>query len=289
MDAALRRRMPPADLEQQGGGTDCGHPAGQIPLSPQRFCSPICRDQTMRDRTLMIDEAVPCRTFLGLNLACRKTLVGWRPIGWLVAGAGLLLGPAVAAAEPNGTWLSQPQIWYYNSRNVLPQIMARIREERYKLVFLDYRKVPDSVQRQVAKEAREQGLMPVVWVQSPQYRSMSIPDLVHEARHADGIQVDDHFFANYSLADFYRLRRSYAKPIFCSIQPFQAGLVPPGGCNQLDVQCYTSQTFRQCVTLAGRLGAVVSLSTAQTLRYRGTLGRRPFNTFLWPGFKPPAR
>lgn len=226
---------------------------------------------------------------MGLNLASMIIPMGLRLFGCLVAAAGLVLEPGVAGAEPNGTWLSQPQIWYYDSRNMLPQVMTRIRAENYKLVFLDYRKVLDSVQQRIAEEARRKGLMPVVWVQTPQYRSMSISDLVHEARHADGIQVDDHFFANYSLADFYRLRRAYDKPIFCSIQPFQAGLVPPGGCNQLDVQCYTSKTFWQCVRLADRLGAIVSLSTTQTLRYRGTLDGKPFNTFLWPGLRTHAR
>ena len=221
---------------------------------------------------------------MGLKLGFLTISAGLRCFSWLAAGGGLLLAPGSVGAEPNGTWLSQPQIWYYNSKQLLPEVMERIRAENYKLVFLDYRNVSDSVQQLVAKEAREQGLVPIVWVQSPQYRSMTVSDLVREARHADGIQVDDHFFANYSLRDFYRLRRAYPKPIFCSIQPFQARLVPPGGCNQLDVQCYTSQTFRQCVMLADRLGAVVSLSTVRTLRYRGTLGGTSFNTFLWPGF-----
>ncbi len=80
----------------------------------------------------------------------------------------------------------------------------------------------------------------MVLVQSPQYRSLRIEDLVHEARHGDGIQLDDHFFANYSQADFYLLRQLYTKPIFCSIQPFQARLVPTAGCNQLDEQCYSA-------------------------------------------------
>ena len=191
--------------------------------------------------------------------------------------------PAAVSAVPNGVWLSQPQIWFYSSTEMLIDIMALIRDERYRIVFLDYRKVSDAMQRKVAQEARRQGLHPVIWVQSPQYRSMSIRDLVHEARHGDGLQIDDHFFANYSLADFYRLRRLYAKPIFCSIQPFQAGLVPPNGCNQIDVQCYTTQTFQQCVKLADRLGAVVSLSSKNTFKYKTDLGGRLFNTFLWPG------
>ncbi|QNI70955.1 hypothetical protein CyaNS01_01824 [Cyanobium sp. NS01] len=195
----------------------------------------------------------------------------------------LALAPLLATAAPNGTWLSQPQIWYYSSTNRMGELMARIRAVRYRVVFLDYRKVSDATQQQVAREARQQGLMPVVWVQSPQYRSLSVPDLLHEARHGDGIQVDDHFFANYTLYDFYRLRQLYTKPIFCSIQPFQVGLVPPRGCNQLDVQCYTAQTFQQCVKTADRLGAVVSLSEQNTLGYQNSIGTRYFNTFLWPG------
>jgi hypothetical protein len=200
-----------------------------------------------------------------------------------LAASSLLPVPAAqASAVPNGTWLSQPQIWFYSSRGQLPQVMARIRAQRYRVVFLDVRKVDDAVQREVAQEARRQGLIPVVWVQSPQYRRMGIADLVHDARHGDGIQVDDHFFANYSLAAFYALRQVYTKPIFCSIQPFQAAILPPSGCNQLDVQCYTATTFQGCVKLADRLGAVVSLSTQNTLGYQGGLGRRSFNTFLWP-------
>ena len=199
-----------------------------------------------------------------------------------VAAAVLLLpAPSPAASAANGTWLSQPQIWFYASQGLLEQVMARIRAQRYRLVFLDYRKVSEDVQRQVAEEARRQGLIPVVWVQSPHFRRMNVHDLVHEARHGDGIQVDDHFFANYSLATFYWLRQMYTKPIFCSIQPFQAGMVPRTGCNQLDVQCYTPQTFQGCLKLADRLGAVVSLSTQNTLGYQPRLGARAFNTFLW--------
>ncbi|QPN58417.1 hypothetical protein I1E95_15620 [Synechococcus sp. CBW1107] len=204
-------------------------------------------------------------------------------IGSLLLTAVLPLAAGVADAAPNGTWLSQPQIWYYSSTQALTDLMAQIRYENYKIVFLDYRKVSDEMQQEVAYEARRQGLFPVVWVQSPQYRSMSIRDLVHAARHGDGIQVDDHFFANYSLTDFYMLRRLYNKPIFCSIQPFQVGRVPANGCNQLDVQCYTPQTFQRCLKLADQLGAVVSLSTINTLGFQKSLGGRRFNTFLWHG------
>jgi hypothetical protein len=198
--------------------------------------------------------------------------------------AALALGAAAQVqAAPNGTWLSQPQIWYYATQRSLSGVMARIRSSHYRVVFLDVRKVSDAMQREAAEAARRQGLLPVVWVQSPQYRRLRIHDLVHEARHGDGIQVDDHFFANYTLADFYRLRHLYTKPIFCSIQPFQAGLVPRVGCNQLDVQCYTTQQFQHCLQVADRLGAVVSLSTRNTLGYRSQLGGRSFNTFLWEG------
>lgn len=189
--------------------------------------------------------------------------------------------PSQAVSMPNGTWLSQPQIWFYSSRGQLQRVMAQIRADRYRVVFLDYRKVSDAVQRQVALEARRHGLIPVVWVQSPQYRRMGVADLVHAARHGDGIQVDDHFFAHYGADAFWHLRQVYTKPIFCSIQPFQAGVVPRSGCNQLDVQCYTPQTFKGCVKLADRLGAVVSLSTQNTLGLQSGLGTRTFNTFLW--------
>jgi uncharacterized lipoprotein YddW (UPF0748 family) len=194
------------------------------------------------------------------------------------------LGAAAVQAAPNGTWLSQPQIWYYASRQSLSGVMAQIRASNYRVVFLDVRKVSDAMQQEAVEAARQQGLLPVVWVQSPQYRRMRITDLVHEARYADGIQVDDHFFANYTQADFYHLRQIYTKPIFCSIQPFQAGLVPRTGCNQLDVQCYTAQQFPNCLKLADQLGAVVSLSTENTLGRRSQLADRPFNTFLWHGF-----
>jgi len=204
----------------------------------------------------------------------------------LAASSLLLPTRAQASAVPNGTWLSQPQIWFYSSRGLLQQVMAQIRAQRFRLVFLDYRKVSDAVQREVAQEARRHGLIPVVWVQSPQYRRMGVADLVHAARHTDGIQVDDHFFANYSTADFYHLRQVYTKPIFCSIQPFQVGVVPRSGCNQLDVQCYTAATFQGCLKLTDRLGAVVSLSTQNTLGYQSGLRGRTFNTFLWPDLQP---
>jgi len=197
--------------------------------------------------------------------------------------AALALGALPVQAAPNGTWLSQPQIWYYGTRQSLNGVMAQIRADHYRVVFLDVRKVSDAMQREAAEAARRHGLLPVVWVQSPQYRALRIPDLVHEARHGDAIQVDDHFFANYTLADFYWLRQVYTKPIFCSIQPFQAGLVPSAGCNQLDVQCYTAQQFPQCLKVADRLGAVVSLSTQNTLGHRSQLGGRLFNIFLWQG------
>ncbi|MGK7872914.1 MAG: hypothetical protein AB4426_06250 [Xenococcaceae cyanobacterium] len=197
--------------------------------------------------------------------------------------AWLMLFPGVAAsAVPNGTWLSKPQIWFHRSTNTLSQVMERIKGQRYKIVFLDYRNVSDAVQRQVSQEARRHGLIPIVWIQSPQYRSLTVQQLMHEARHGDGMQVDDHFFAHYSLRHFYLLHENYNKPIFCSIQPFQAAKVPRRGCTQLDVQCYTPQTFSSCIKLADQLKAVTSLSTKNTLRYRGQLGGRAFNVFLWP-------
>ncbi|KAF0652284.1 hypothetical protein L107_15392 [Cyanobium sp. Copco_Reservoir_LC18] len=223
-----------------------------------------------------------------MGLRCRKGLgvAGCRSLATATAvglAAALVLDAAAAQAAPNGTWLSQPQIWYYASRQSLNGVMADIRSSDFKVVFLDVRKVSEAMQREAAQAARRQGLMPVVWVQSPQYRGLRIDELVAEARHGDGIQVDDHFFAHYSLEDFYLLRQLYPKPIFCSIQPFQASLVPAAGCNQLDVQCYSARQFQPCLKLADRLGAVVSLSSENTLKYRSQLGERSFNTFLWQG------
>jgi hypothetical protein len=193
-----------------------------------------------------------------------------------------ILYPELAMALPNGVWLSQPQIRFHSSTNTLAQVMADIQAQNYKVVFLDFRNVPDALQQQTAQTARQQGLKPVVWIQSPQYRSLTVPDLIHEARHGDGIQVDDHFFAHYTKADFRALRFQYNQPIFCSIQPFQAALVPHTGCNQLDLQCYTSNNFTGCEKLAERLKAVLSLSDKDTYRYKEKLGGRPFNVFLWP-------
>jgi hypothetical protein len=168
-------------------------------------------------------------------------------------------------------------------------VMKDIQSQNYKVVFLDFRGVSDEVQRRVSREAREYKLMPVVWVQSPLYRSLTVAGLIHEARPGDGIQVDDHFFAHYSEREFQSLDFQYRKPIFCSIQPFQADLVKRGRCNQLDVQCYATENFRNCIALAERLDAVVSLSEQDTFRYREQLGARPFNVFLWPyNYLPPT-
>ena len=199
-----------------------------------------------------------------------------------IAAVLVSLAPSVAEALPNGTWLSKPQIWFHTSNNTLDPVMARMRSQRYRYVFLDVRNVSDDVQQQVISKIREYNMVPIVWIQSPQLRSMSVPDLIHEARYADGIQVDDHFFANYSRYDFSQLRSQYGKPIFCSIQPFQSKLVPSHGCNQIDVQCYTPQTFKTCMGLADRLRAVTSLSTKNTLKYRAQLAGRSYNVFLWP-------
>ncbi|MCM1984283.1 hypothetical protein [Lyngbya confervoides] len=198
--------------------------------------------------------------------------------------AALAVGmmPSLVQARPNGTWLSKPQIWFHISNNTLDQVMQRIRAQRYQYVFLDVRNVPDEDQRLVTQKIREHQLVPIVWVQSPQLRRMSIPQLIHEARYADGIQVDDHFFTHYSAYHFRQLRAQYNKPIFCSIQPFQRNIVPSSGCNQLDVQCYAPQSFQQCVGLADQLRAVTSLSADNTLRYQSQLGGRYYNVFLWP-------
>lgn len=195
----------------------------------------------------------------------------------------LTLCPSMAlAGVPNGTWLSQPQIRFYAAQNALDQVMKDIQSQGYRLVFLDFRGVADDVQEQISQQARNHNLIPIAWVQSPQYRRLTIEQIINEARHTDGLQVDDHFFANYSARDFEYLANQYRKFIFCSIQPFQKKLVPRYGCNQIDVQCYTSPTFKQCLNLANQLNAVVSLYEKDTFRYREQIGGRNFNVFLWP-------
>lgn len=214
----------------------------------------------------------------------KQTLKKTCAMGFMAAMmVGLL--PAVANARPNGTWLSKPQIWFHTSNNTLDAVMSRMRAQRYKYVFLDVRNVSDEDQRLVTQKIRQYDLVPIVWVQSPQLRSMSVQDLIYEARHADGIQVDDHYFSHYSRYDFSRLRSAYRKPIFCSIQPFQSKVLPTQGCNQIDVQCYTPQTFQRCLGLADRLKAVTSLSTKNTLKYQYKMGGRSYNVFLWPHSK----
>lgn len=200
----------------------------------------------------------------------------------LAVSAFLVLAPQVAQASPTGTWLSQPQIRYHMSSNTLTQAMAKIKQQQYKVVFLDFRNVPDDVQQKVSQIARQHQLKPVVWIQSPQLRSLTVSQLVHEARHTDGLQVDDHYFTHYSQKDFFKLRQAYTKPIYCSIQPFQAKQLPSGGCNQVDVQCYTASSLGNCMKLADRLKAVTSLSAEGTYQYRRKLVGRKFNVFLWP-------
>jgi hypothetical protein len=194
----------------------------------------------------------------------------------------IVLLPGTAGAEPFGTWLSKPQIAFHTSNNTLSSALAQIKSQRYRVVFLDYRNVSDATQQQVSQTVRQQSLMPVVWIQSPQFRFLSVNQFLYEARNGDGIQLDDHFFENYSLRDFYTLRSNYTKPIFCSIQPFQAAKVPPRGCNHIDVQCYSSYSFKHCLNLAGRLNAATSLSAQQTFQYRTQMTGRQFNVFLWP-------
>ena len=182
-----------------------------------------------------------------------------------------------AAGVPNGTWLSQPQIRYHSSSNTLSQVMQDIYRQRYRVVFLDYRGVSDELQQRVSQEARAQNLIPVVWVQSPQYRSLTVEQLIYEARHGDAIQVDDHFFTHYSARQFRYLSYQYEKPIFCSIQPFQANAVSRGRCNQIDVQCYTSNNFGKCLALADRLNAVVSLFDKETFPLKKNLEKGQLN------------
>jgi hypothetical protein len=143
----------------------------------------------------------------------------------MMAVAGALL-PEIASAAPNGTWLSRPQIAFHASTQTLDQVMADIRAQQYRIVFLDFRNVPEVLQQEVSQKARQQRLIPVVWVQSPEYRSLTVEQLLDEVRYGDGIQVDDHFFANYSVQNFYALRRRYTKPIYCSIQPSQVKHAP---------------------------------------------------------------
>jgi hypothetical protein len=220
--------------------------------------------------------------FARLPLFKLKLLFGFLPKLCLATVATICLISTKAQAFPNGTWLSKPQIWFHLSTDTLEPVMQRIKDQQYRYVFLDVRQVSEADQQKITQIARKYQLTSIAWVQSPQYRGLSVDQIINEARYADGLQVDDHFFAHYGLQDFNELRARYAKPIFCSIQPFQARLVPPSGCNQLDVQCYTPQQFRYCVGLADRLNAVVSLSTSNTLRYQPQLGGRWFNVFLWP-------
>jgi hypothetical protein len=206
------------------------------------------------------------------------------PLFVQTALASILVGfsAAVATAQPYGTWLSKPQIMFHLSNKTLGSAMARMRAQQYRVVFLDFRHVPPAYQQQVAQMARRNYLMPIAWIQSPQLRSLSVQQMINEGHYTDGIQVDDHFFTNYSTSFFYVLRSQYRKPIFCSIQPFQAAKVPRSGCNQLDVQCYSAPGFKKCVELADRLRATTSLSTENTFGLRDRMGGRSFNVFLWP-------
>ncbi len=189
---------------------------------------------------------------------------------------------AIAEALPNGTWFSKPQIMFHLSNATLGPVMERVRAQRYRIVFLDFRNVSELDQQRVVQTVRQNQLVPVAWIQSPQLRALSVQQLVEEGQYTDGIQVDDHFFTHYSRSAFYALRSQYRKPIYCSIQPFQAASVPPTGCNQIDIQCYSPINLTQCVGLADRLKAVTSLSAQNTLGYRDLMGGRSFNVFLWP-------
>lgn len=233
----------------------------------------------------MLNTKHPCTldrsTKSSANISSRrqKLINSIKLCGAAIAG---MLWTQSAIGAPNGVWLSQPQIRFHASTNTIGSVMADIHAQNYRIVFLDVRNVPDEVQQDIAQQARQQGLRPIVWVQSPQYRSLSISELIHEARHGDGIQVDDHFFANYTLTDFHHLRYQYKQPIFCSIQPFQSASVPQTGCNQLDVQCYVSKSFAGCQKLADKLNAVLSLSEKDTYKHKEKLQGRYFNVFLWP-------
>lgn len=203
-------------------------------------------------------------------------------VSYFLTSAFVVLTAAIAEALPNGTWFSKPQIMFHLSNATLSPVMERVRTQRFRVVFLDFRNVSDLDQQKVVQTVRQSNLVPVAWIQSPQFRALSVQQLADEGRHTDGIQVDDHFFANYSRSAFYALRSQYRKPIYCSIQPFQAALVPPSGCNQIDVQCYTPISVKKCAELADRLRAITSLSTQNTLGYRELIGKRAYNVFLWP-------
>jgi hypothetical protein len=215
-----------------------------------------------------------------------------KPASWLklslslvpcfLASALVSVSAAVADALPNGTWFSKPQIMFHLSNGTLAPVMERVRAQRYRVVFLDFRNVSDLDQQKVTQTARDYQLIPVAWIQSPQFRALSVQQLVEEGKYTDGIQVDDHYFTHYSQRDFRALRSQYMKPIYCSIQPFQAGVVSTAGCNQVDVQCYSAITLKQCVGLADRLKAVTSLSAQNTLGFGEIIGGRSFNVFLWP-------
>ncbi|WP_228015178.1 hypothetical protein [Synechocystis salina] len=147
----------------------------------------------------------------------------------LLIGA-LTFFPTIAlAGVPNGTWLSQPQIRFYANRNALDQVMRDIQSQGFRLVFLDFRGVSDQVQQQISQEARNHNLIPITWVQSPQLRALTIGQIIEEARHTDGLQVDDHFFANYSARDFEYLAHQYKKFIFAVFNHFKKPRCPAMG------------------------------------------------------------
>ncbi len=189
---------------------------------------------------------------------------------------------AAAGAAPNGTWLSQPQIWFHSTRGSLGQVMAQIRREQYRFVFLDYRRVSDAMQREVAQQARAHGLIPVVWVQSP----------------STGAWASASWSMRPAMAMASRWMTISSRTTACPTSTAAAGLhqtdllqhpaLPgrhhaAGGLQPARCAVLHGQTFSSCVKLADRLGAVVSLSTAGTLGRRSSLGGRRFNTFLWPG------
>lgn len=202
--------------------------------------------------------------------------------GAFLAGTMLASVPLAAQASPNGAWLSKPQIWFHASNQTMDAVMARMQIEQYDYVFLDYRNLDDEIRQQAFESAKKHNLSPIVWIQSPQLRSMKVEDLIQEASYADGLQVDDHFFTHYSPQDFQALRAQYDKKILCSIQPFQVSQIPVYGCDQLDLQCYAPASFQQCMTLANNLNAVLSLSSTSTISHQPQLSERAHNVFLWP-------
>jgi hypothetical protein len=62
-------------------------------------------------------------------------------VSCFLASALVSVTAAVADALPNGTWFSKPQIMFHLSNGTLGPVMERVRAQRYRVVFLDFRNV----------------------------------------------------------------------------------------------------------------------------------------------------